>query len=85
VTIVSHSFELATRDGTRPNEALRRRFESLCAFLADHAERLPTVHFSDLHDLLLESEAQPLPPRSLRKAGRMLEQLWSNAVYEGRL
>jgi peptidoglycan/xylan/chitin deacetylase (PgdA/CDA1 family) len=85
VTIVSHSFELATRDGTRPNDALRRRFESLCAFLADHSERLPTVHFSDLDDLLLDSEAQPLPPRSLRKAKRMLEQLWSNAVYEGRL
>lgn len=84
-TIVSHSFELATRDGRRPNEALRQRFEGLCAFLARHADRLPTVHFGDLADLELGSPAEPLPPKPLRKAERMVEQLWANAVYEGRL
>ena len=39
VTIVSHSFELASRDGSRANRALCRRFEKLCGFLAAHAER----------------------------------------------
>ena len=85
VTIVSHSFELATRDGARPNDVLRRRFDNFCAFLADHAERLPTAHFRDLEGLPLDSEAEPLPPHSWRTAGRMVEQLWANTVYERRL
>ena len=85
VTIVSHSFELATRDGTRPNEALRRRFEGFCAFLADHADRLPTAHFADLEDLPVDGRAHPLPPHAMRRAGRMVEQLWANTVYERRL
>jgi hypothetical protein len=82
VTIVSHSFELASRDGARPNRALCRRFEALCAFLADHADTLPTTHFADLEGLALSGEASPLPAHSLRTARRMVAQLWSNAVYE---
>jgi hypothetical protein len=82
VTIVSHSFELASRDGARPNRTLCRRFETLCAFLADHADALATAHFADLDDLSLSGEARPLPARSLRTARRMVAQLWANAVYE---
>jgi hypothetical protein len=82
VTIVSHSFELASRDGVRPNRTLCRRFERLCAFLARRAERLPTVHFADLDDLPLGAAATPLPAQRLRTARRMAEQLWANAVYE---
>jgi peptidoglycan/xylan/chitin deacetylase (PgdA/CDA1 family) len=82
VTIVSHSFELATRRGDRRNPALCRRFERLCAFLASHTERLPTAHFSDLDGLRLHARAKPLPAHRLRTARRMAEQLWSNAVYE---
>jgi peptidoglycan/xylan/chitin deacetylase (PgdA/CDA1 family) len=85
VTIVSHSFELATRDGSRANEVLRRRFESVCAFLADHADRLPTAHFADLRGLRVGGDAEPLPPRALRRAQRMMEQLWANAVHERQL
>ena len=81
-TIVSHSFELATRDGLRPNRTLRRRFERLCAFLAEERDRLPTVHFADLDDLPLGASAVPLPARRLRRARRMAQQIWSNAVYE---
>lgn len=82
VTIVSHSFELASRDGARPNRTLCRRFEALCAFLADQADSLPTAHFGDLEGLVLAGDASPLPPRSLRTARRMVAQLWANAVYE---
>jgi hypothetical protein len=82
VTIVSHSFELATRRGNRRNPALCRRFERLCAFLAAHADRLPTAHFSDLTDLRLGAHATPLPAQRLRTARRMAEQLWANAVHE---
>jgi peptidoglycan/xylan/chitin deacetylase (PgdA/CDA1 family) len=81
-TLVSHSFELASRDGVRPNRLLCRRFENLCGFLADHADTLVTAHFSDLGNLALAGEAKPLPARSLRTARRMVEQIWSNALYE---
>jgi hypothetical protein len=82
VTIVSHSFELASRDGRRPNRTLCRRFERLCAFLAAHRERLPTAHFADLGDLPLGVSATPLPAGRLRTARRMAEQFWANAIYE---
>ncbi len=82
VNLVSHSFELATRDGLRPNPILCSRFEALCAFLAEHREELPTAHFADLAGLPLDVAAEPLRPRRLRTARRMAEQIWSNARYE---
>jgi hypothetical protein len=85
VTIVSHSFELATRCGLRENATVRQRFESLCGLLARHADQMPTVHFTDLDELRLDSEAEPLPPDRMRKAQRMVEQLWSNAIHEREL
>jgi hypothetical protein len=84
-TIVSHSFELATRDGLRPNHAVCRRFEKLCAFLRDNESLLPTAFFRELADVPLGRPARPLPPRRLRTAGRMAQQLWANARYERRL
>jgi hypothetical protein len=81
-TIVSHSFELATRDGLRANRTLCRRFERMCAFLARQRGRMETVHFTDLDDLPLAAAASPLPAHALRRARRMVQQLWSNAVYE---
>lgn len=82
VTIVSHSFELATRDGLRENGALRQRFEALCGLLARHSDQIPTAHFADLEELELDAPAEPLPPDRVRTVERMVEQLWSNAVYE---
>lgn len=80
--LVGHSFELASRDGLRPNRLVRRRFERICRFLADRRATLPTVHCTDLGGLPLGAEARPLPPRRLRTAARMAQQLWGNAVYE---
>lgn len=82
VNIVSHSFELAARGGTRANKLLVRRFEALCAFLAEQRERLPTAFFSDLDDLPLGSEADPLRSGTFRTVSRMAQQAWGNAVYE---
>ena len=82
VTIVSHSFELASRDGARPNRALCRRFERLCAFLAARRDVLPSAGFADLGDLALGAAAEPLQARRLRTGRRMMEQAWSNALYE---
>ncbi len=82
VTIVSHSFELATRDGLRPNRTLCRRFEKLCRFLARRRDALPTAHFADLGAMPLEQEATPLPPDRLRTNLRVAEQIWAEARYE---
>jgi hypothetical protein len=82
VTLVSHSFELATRDGLRRNRTVCRRFDRLCSFLAVEADNLPTVHFTDLDDLATGRAARPLPANGVRRARRMAEQLWSNLVYE---
>jgi hypothetical protein len=82
VTLVSHSFELASRDGRRPNRTLCRRFERLCTFLAAHSATLPTAHFTDLDPLPAAVEGEPLPPQAWRRARRLAEQAWSNALYE---
>lgn len=81
VTIVSHSFELANRSGTRPNSVHVRRFEGLCAMLAQRTARLPTTHFADA-DLRLDSADEPLGPNPLRASWRHAEQLWSNVIEE---
>lgn len=81
VTIVSHSFELANRSGTRPNSVHVRRFEGLCAMLAQRTARLPTTHFVDA-DLRLDSADEPLGPNPLRASWRHAEQLWSNVIEE---
>jgi peptidoglycan/xylan/chitin deacetylase (PgdA/CDA1 family) len=81
-TILSHSFELATRDGQRPNRLVQNRFLRLCRFLADHRETLPTSWFGDLEGLPLGVQARPLPGRSDRRLRRIAGQLWGNARYE---
>jgi hypothetical protein len=84
VTIVSHSFELATRDGARGNSTHKRRFDQLSALLAARRDRLPTAFFRDLHYLELGRDDRPLPARALRTLARRTEQLWSNYVDERR-
>lgn len=82
VTIVSHSFELASRDGRRANSLVRGRFDWLCAFLARHADMMPTIGFADVSQGASREGAEPLPAHSLRTARRMVEQAWGNARYE---
>ena len=82
VTIVSHSFELASRDGRRANRLVRQRFDRLCAFLAEHADTMPTTTIADLPAFPKPRGSKPLPVNRLRTAHRMVGQLWGNAVYE---
>lgn len=82
VTIVGHGFELANRAATRPNAVHVRRFEAVCAMLADRCDMLPTVHFADRPALRLDAHDTPLGPDRLRTARRHAEQLWSNWVEE---
>ena len=81
-TIVSHSFELATRDGKRVNKLVRGRFDRLCAFLEANRETMPTATFSSLDAPPPARASQPLPAVSLRTYRRMAEQAWGTARYE---
>jgi peptidoglycan/xylan/chitin deacetylase (PgdA/CDA1 family) len=83
VPVVSHSFELARRDGLRPNGVALDRFRRLCRYLAESADRLPTAHFTDVHDLPLGGDARPCRTPRLLTFGRMAAQAWGNARYEG--
>jgi hypothetical protein len=85
VTLVSHSFELATRDGLRANRIVRRRFDRLCAWLDAHRARFPTRFAAELLDVPLGVPATPSPPAPLRRAARIAEQGVSNLYYERRL
>jgi peptidoglycan/xylan/chitin deacetylase (PgdA/CDA1 family) len=85
VTVVSHSFELATRDGLRANRIVRRRFDLLCAWLEAHRTRFVTRFAADLLDVPLGVPATPCPPSPLRRAARIAEQGLSNLYYERRL
>lgn len=83
VTIVSHSFELASRDGQRVNRLVRRRFERLCEFLDKNAATLPTTSFAELPPPR-EARSQPLPAKPLRTIRRMAEQAIGDTIYERR-
>jgi hypothetical protein len=85
VTIVSHSFELATRDGLRQNRIVRRRFDALCAHLDVHRAALPTAHFADLGTLRLDGQTAPMAARPWRTALRNMSQFAANLMFERRL
>ncbi|MEP9400663.1 polysaccharide deacetylase family protein [Sphingomonas sp. VNH70] len=84
VTIVSHGFELANRDGTHANRIHVRRFRALCRMLAEQTATLPTVHFADRPALRLGRDDRPLPSRRMRTGWRQAQQLWSNLFEERR-
>lgn len=82
VTIVSHSFELISRDRRRPNRTVVGRFEALCETLAARRAELPTCGFADLKIAPVGVPAIPLAPSWLRTAGRMAEQAVGHWRYE---
>ena len=81
-TIVSHSFELATRDGRRPNKLVRGRFLRLCRYLADNRATMPTSWFTDLAGMDLQAQAEPVAGDPAARLRRMAEQAWGTARYE---
>lgn len=84
VTIVSHSFELATRSGLRRNSGHARRFEWLCAYLAANRDTMPTIDSSGLGAVPLNQQDQPLGHRYRRWLRRQGQQLWINEMIESR-
>lgn len=85
--VVTHSFEMLSRDRKRANRAVMNRFEHLCRL----AERLPEVEsagFADLpSDLPERGTGRKLTraaPSRLRTAQRMAQQAWAMWRYERR-
>lgn len=84
VTIVSHSFELATRSGLRRNSGHARRFEWLCNYLAANSDKFLTIDSAGLAEVPVDRNDQPLAHRRRRWLRRQGEQLWINEMIESR-
>lgn len=82
VTIVNHGFELANRAGTGANAMHVRRFDRLCALLAERRDTLQTEHFADVPSFALGQNDLPLHPNVTRRRWRQAEQIWSNVIAE---
>jgi hypothetical protein len=80
LTLVSHSFELLSRDRTRANVLLKRRFERLCAQLAQ-IRGLHTAAYAGDPPRLTSGPQPVLPHYWARTAGRLAEQALGNALY----
>jgi peptidoglycan/xylan/chitin deacetylase (PgdA/CDA1 family) len=82
VTLVSHSFELLSRDRRRINRLVAHRFARLCAAIAE----MPGVTTATYAAQPPAAEADgdrpaPLPHDALRGGLRIIEQAVSNAFY----
>lgn len=81
-TLVSHSFELMSRDRSRINKIVRRRFDGLCSNLAQMSSVKTGTFASHPPHVLDYSGCVPvLPYNPIRKGLRVLEQGLSNYIY----
>jgi hypothetical protein len=86
--IVTHSFEMLSRDRQRANQAVIARFQAMCdAIAAD--PRLVSAGFNDLDAVALTRAVDPrlvrLGPNRLRTFARMAEQAVATWRYERQL
>ena len=80
--IVTHSFEMLSRDRKRPNRAVMRRFEAICRHIAD-SKTLVSAGFADLPDAVPDQVAgERLAPDRLRTFARQVEQAVATLRYE---
>ena len=85
MTLVSHSFELLSRDRRKINRIVRRRFESLCVAL-EKMPRVTTATYAD-HPPMAGTQTRvnlPLPHNPLRTLHRYTEQALGNLLYGAR-
>lgn len=81
-TIVTHSFEMLSRDRSRPNGTVIARFEALANFLGKHRQ-LATAGFNDLDPAIARCTDGPrLGPSAWRTQSRKLAQAWATLRYE---
>jgi hypothetical protein len=86
VTIVSHSFEMLSRDRQRPNRIVMKRFEDMCRVIADHPD-LRSMRFRDLDPAIADDtdlDNERLAGNLLRTAFRMTGQAAGQLLYERR-
>ena len=82
-TIVSHSFELLSRDRKRVNRQIVKRFEAMCRFLADPASGLTAAVFADLPEAgSATGEGGRLPADRGRTMHRVGAQFLAALLYE---
>ena len=79
--IVTHSFEMLSRDRRRANRAVMARFEAMCATIAQ-TPGLRATGFVGLDPGRLAAPAPMLAPSLLRTLGRMAEQAVATVRYE---
>ena len=79
-TIVSHSFELLSRDRTRVNTFVKQRFEAMCLNIAEQT-KLEPIGFNALSPQRRETLAA-VPSNLVRTALRYGEQAISRLRYE---
>lgn len=80
MTVVSHSFELLSRDRLRTNRILARRFERFCAGLATLPD-VTTATYADNPPPLTQANTPLLPHNMLRTLHRYGEQAMGNMLY----
>ncbi len=80
VTMVSHSFELLSRDRLRANRVVQRRFDRLCVGLGKIAGLHSATYAANLPAIEAKAPA-PLPHSPLRTWRRYAEQAVANALY----
>lgn len=74
--IVSHNFELLESGSAIPDEIVVRRFENLCAFLAEHRREFATCTFSECEQVEPAPARVKLPQAPLRATAiRLAEQI----------
>lgn len=80
--MVSHSFEMFSREKSKANAVVLKRFEAICRFLGSHQDRFATP---PMGDFVLESASAAqyklLPHQITRTGWRMAEQAVANTLY----
>jgi hypothetical protein len=81
-TLVSHSFELLSRDRTRINHIVKRRFEKFCQKLDSLKDVETATYANSPPNALVSTSNTPLLPHNVVRTGlRLSEQALGNALY----
>ncbi len=80
-TLVSHSFELLSRNRSKINAVVRNRFENLCRFLASESGISTGTYAEHAPQPASAAPSPVLPANTLRTGLRYGEQALANALY----
>jgi hypothetical protein len=82
--IVTHSFEMLSRDRQRPNRIVMKRFEALCTVVSENS-KLRSATFADISPPAAGGGSRPpsrLGPSSVRTLARIAEQALATWRFE---